>query len=80
MFNPESHLREENRSQPDQHVAIVAERGAAGDLDTSFWNGQITAEARNEIKGQTRDLHFIPYYLRANRGGRGQMRVGLRVL
>lgn len=23
------------------------------------------------------NLHFIPYYFRANRGGRGQMRVGL---
>ena len=24
------------------------------------------------------ELHFIPYYFRANRGGRGHMRVGLR--
>lgn len=61
-------------------MAIVAEEGAVGDLDTSFWNGQITAESKMEINGQARDLNFIPYYLRANRGGRGQMRVGLRVL
>jgi hypothetical protein len=24
------------------------------------------------------ELHFVPYYFRANRGGRGQMRVGLK--
>ena len=24
------------------------------------------------------ELHFVPYGLRSNRGGRGQMRVGLR--
>ena len=23
-------------------------------------------------------LHFVPYYFRANRGGKGHMRVGLR--
>lgn len=80
MFNSESHLREETRSQPDAYVAIVAEKGAAGELDTSSWNGQITAESKNEIIGQAKDLCFVPYYLRANRGGRGQMRVGLRVL
>ncbi|KAJ5289391.1 uncharacterized protein N7443_009644 [Penicillium atrosanguineum] len=73
MFNPESHLREEIRSQPDQHVAIVADKGAAGDLDTSSWNGQITAESKNEISGEARKLHFIPYYLRANRGGRDEL-------
>jgi uncharacterized protein len=26
------------------------------------------------------DLHFVPFYYRANRGGTGQMRVGLRKL
>lgn len=30
-----------------------------------------------ETKGQERELVLVPYYLRANRGGRGQMRVGL---
>lgn len=25
-----------------------------------------------------KELHFVPYYLRANRGGKGHMRVGLR--
>jgi hypothetical protein len=79
MFNSESHLREETRSHPDPFVAIVAEKGAAGELDTSSWNGQIAAESKGGIIGQAKDLCFIPYYLRSNRGGRGQMRVGLRV-
>ncbi len=28
----------------------------------------------------TNELHFVPYYLRANRGGKGHMRVGLKRL
>ena len=34
----------------------------------------ITSESTEEVK----ELHFIPYALRDNRGGRGQMRVGIR--
>jgi hypothetical protein len=30
-----------------------------------------------EALKKARDLTFIPYYLRANRGGKGHMRVGL---
>jgi hypothetical protein len=29
--------------------------------------------------GRKETLRFVPYYVRANRGGRGMMRVGLRV-
>lgn len=33
------------------------------------------------VKGkETVDLHFTPYFLRANRGGKHQMRVGIRTL
>lgn len=34
----------------------------------------ITSESTEEVK----ELYFIPYALRDNRGGRGQMRVGIR--
>ena len=34
-------------------------------------------EASDEKMGRN-ELRFVPYYLRANRGGRGQMRVGLK--
>lgn len=80
IFDPKAALRTEPRSQPDPYVAIVAEKGAVGQLDTSAWDRQIVAESKHQPTGEARDLYFIPYYLRANRGGNGQMRVGLRVL
>ena len=79
VFDPKVPLREETRSQPDQYIAIIAENGAKGELDTSHWDRQIVSEGNNAHVGESRDLCFVPYYLRANRGGRGQMRVGLRV-
>lgn len=30
--------------------------------------------------GEAVDLHFVPYWARANRGGKHQMRVGIRTL
>ncbi|KAJ5805616.1 Six-hairpin glycosidase [Penicillium pulvis] len=80
VFDTTAPLREESRSQPDSYVAIIAENGAPGELDTSAWNKRIVAEPQNKVTGESHDLCFIPYYLRANRGGRGQMRVGLRVM
>ncbi|KAJ5370157.1 Six-hairpin glycosidase [Penicillium cataractarum] len=73
-------LKEEPQSEPDSYVAIVAENGVKGELDTSAWEGQIVAESSDEVSKSSKDLNYIPYYLRANRGGKGQMRVGLRVL
>lgn len=80
IFDTTAPLREEQRSQPDRYVAIIAESGVAGELDTSAWNRHIAVEPRNAVVGERRNLCFIPYYLRANRGGQGQMRVGLRVI
>ena len=31
-----------------------------------------------QSKGAPRELHFVPFYYRANRPGKGHMRVGLR--
>ncbi|KAL1956770.1 hypothetical protein VTO42DRAFT_6824 [Malbranchea cinnamomea] len=39
--------------------------------------GSVSSEGRNVV---TETLNFIPYYFRANRGGTGQMRVGIRAL
>ncbi|KAJ6088297.1 Six-hairpin glycosidase [Penicillium sp. IBT 16267x] len=71
---------EEPRSQPDSYVAIVAVDGFAGELDTSDWSRQIAVEPHTETLKERSNLCFIPYYLRANRGGKGQMRVGLRAV
>lgn len=35
------------------------------------------SRVEGEVLKEARELIFIPYYLRANRGGRGHMRVGL---
>ncbi|CAP92865.1 Pc16g01950 [Penicillium rubens Wisconsin 54-1255] len=82
IFDPKVPLREETRSQPDQFVAIISENGAKGELDTSHtspWNRQVASEGNNENVGERKDLCFVPYYLRADRGGRGrgQMRVSV---
>lgn len=58
----------------------MAENGSKGELDTSAWNGQIVAAPKDKVLNGSKNLTFIPYYLRANRGGMGQMRVGMRVL
>ncbi|KAJ5112117.1 Six-hairpin glycosidase [Penicillium argentinense] len=79
IFDSSVPLREETRSEPDSYVALIAEKGVYGDLDTSEWEDRIVAESGGAIAGEPKDLCFIPYYLRANRGGRGQMRVGLRL-
>lgn len=78
ILDPTAPLREEPRSQPDQYVAIIAANGAKGELDISPWSRQIVAGPNNAVIPKARDLCFVPYYLRANRGGKGQMRVGLR--
>ncbi|KAF7544783.1 hypothetical protein G7Z17_g9679 [Cylindrodendrum hubeiense] len=44
------------------------------------WNRPGTggaSSASGEVTGEERELNFIPYYFRANRGGEGHMRVGL---
>jgi hypothetical protein len=81
IFDMNAPLKEEVRPAPDHHVSIIAQGGSRGTLDTSRWSGQIVVESGNAvpISENVRDLCFTPYYLRANRGGKGQMRVGLRV-
>ncbi|OHE97970.1 hypothetical protein CORC01_06833 [Colletotrichum orchidophilum] len=46
-------------------------------LRTTGWERSPEALERGE-EGVQRDLVFVPFYFRSNRGGRGQMRVGLR--
>ncbi|KAH7274672.1 hypothetical protein FSOLCH5_000452 [Fusarium solani] len=49
-------------------------------LQSKCWKQSISTHASLKVDGDSaapRDLVFVPYYLRANRGGKGQMRVGL---
>lgn len=67
----------------------LVERNAVGEesyiaLRTRCWQRCAAEERRGtphvepgEIFRDPREIVFIPYYLQANRGGRGQMRVGL---
>jgi hypothetical protein len=78
-----SELRETTIREADDFFVAISAPGAGRLIDTSSWDviSQNTDEkehgkAPNEIR---KDLNFIPYYARANRGGSGQMRVGLRI-
>jgi DUF1680 family protein len=73
--------RREVADKPHEYVAIHTsgyersypewENKLAG-TGPSLW-----VQTPKKISRLERDLCFIPYYLRANRGGRGQMRVAL---
>jgi DUF1680 family protein len=71
-----------DRATGEEFVAITA-CGAARSIDPASWDllSQDTTRSANGpgLKPQREDLKFIPYYARANRGGSGQMRVGLRI-
>lgn len=43
----------------------------------SFGNWEVSGPAPVEKKGEDKEMVFVPYYLRGNRGGKGHMRVGL---
>jgi hypothetical protein len=40
--------------------------------------GVLSESIKTQENKEVKDLHFVPFYYRANRGGKGQMRVGLR--
>lgn len=71
-----------DRETGEELIAITA-RGAARLIDPTPWDllSQDTTRGVNgpALKPLREDLKFIPYYARANRGGSGQMRVGLRI-
>ncbi len=51
--------------------------GAQPGLDVSEEEGGEEKGTTEDDGGDRRELVFVPYYLRANRGGKGHMRVGL---
>jgi uncharacterized protein len=78
----ESPLREVSKLGTEHDFVAISAPGAGVLIDPS-WDllSQNGHENRSEIarKEERKDLNLIPYYLRANRGGGGQMRVGLRI-
>jgi hypothetical protein len=66
----------------ETYVAISA-KGAGSLLDIESYHAKPSTPAsstRDHTKEGKKTLNFIPFYFRANRGGKGHMRVGLRVL
>lgn len=57
--------------------ATDVDASKVGTKSTLFVDVAAVKEAKRSSK-VIESLHFIPYYFRANRGGRGHMRVGLR--
>lgn len=80
------HLPASYKPAPDHHVVLVSPKGASF-TDTTQWKdspyavvpGASQARAAGADGAERKeDLVFVPYYLRANRGGKNMMRVGLR--
>lgn len=67
----------------ESYVGVTLRRGGvllpAGELAPSL-EGPGRGLGALAADGERVDLHFVPYWARANRGGRGQMRVGIRTL
>ena len=67
----------------DTYVALKVTKGASlMDTDALHASPDVAVEKLDKATGADAkiidDLKFVPYYFRANRGGQGQMRVGLR--
>ena len=67
----------------DTYVALKVVKGASVmNMDALLASPDVAIEELNKATGADakviEDLKFVPYYFRANRGGRGQMRVGLK--
>jgi DUF1680 family protein len=60
----------------EPYMTLVA-RGGASFLNLEGENGPQVNVVLTE-KGVIKELNFVPYCLRDNRGGKGHMRVGLR--
>ncbi|ROW00745.1 hypothetical protein VMCG_06460 [Cytospora schulzeri] len=66
-------VAEEEREWDGERYVALRARGWTREVGA--WG--LAGPVPGEDKGEERDLVFVPYYLRANRGGRGHMRVGL---
>ena len=79
VFDPQKPITETLTSHPDigeQYIALTA-HDAASFLHIAGVGPQLQEGTVSDEKG-VEELHFLPYVLRDNRGGKGHMRVGLR--
>ncbi|KAF1845869.1 glycoside hydrolase family 127 protein [Cucurbitaria berberidis CBS 394.84] len=84
QLDPQCQFTERNvndEGNNDNYIALTVEKGASL-LDEGAFSAPSTKvnkwdEAVNHGE-LVEELHFVPYFLRASRGGRGQARVGLK--
>jgi hypothetical protein len=71
-----------DKTTEESYIALTVRQGASLiELDERTVSpGMSTAALTSHLRGGKLidGLHFVPYYFRSNRGGRGQSRVGLR--
>ncbi|ETS75800.1 hypothetical protein PFICI_12744 [Pestalotiopsis fici W106-1] len=80
VISADSPVAEFEREIAGERYIELRSSGWTRDLDS--WKGKQSGSepgAKNSsgVLGDEKELVFVPYYLRANRGGKGHMRVGL---
>lgn len=81
LLNPASKIAEkvvQDQNLGESYVALTVTHGASL-LDTTSFEETPFLRDNGVAQGkQLPKLDFVPYYFRANRGGKGHMRVGLK--
>jgi hypothetical protein len=82
MFDITAEIREStvtDNSTNETYVALTSiKAGHSLDIEAYSARPEVPAGQLKSRDEKPIDLHFIPFYYRANRGGTGHMRVGLR--
>jgi uncharacterized protein len=76
----DSTLQDVSQRGTEHDFIKISASGAGRLIEPSSWD-LLSQKPRDGTarKPVQKDLNFVPYYARANRGGGGQMRVGLRI-
>lgn len=86
FVDPQAPISESEASDSatsERYTALTVEKGAyilnSESLKPApFLQLEDLESRRRQMAKQVPELHFVPYYFRANRAGKGHMRVGLR--
>jgi len=78
LFDSSANVTESSATIGEEEYIQMTAHDAAFFLVLNGENGPFSPTADVEKKDGAKELHFVPYCLRDNRGGKGHMRVGLR--
>jgi len=82
LLNTATSLKDENREdifEDEVITGVRAENAATFLLSTDYNPVTDGPQNRHILENRHETLRFIPYYARANRKGKGMMKVGLRM-